>query len=435
MVAVYPSPRKNSGLIRNVCIGLLALCLFSTSACDADPNESTPGTQAPGATPSLASTFDPPLAFGEGVVLPGKTEAYTVSGTSVYYVQHDALHSAPPALVAWDLPTGGARWTVAIAETGVRQWSWRPGVATADGTELVAVAIRLELKGSGTQADHDKLRVTMFSGNDGKELWSKDLDAQAILGAGSLKFKMADDPVVVGVDGNRVAVVIDKRTLAFDSRSGELAWTEAAFQATVLKGGVVIGEKDRASTWPYSRRVILAKSAMDGKDLWTYPPAQPDNGDIPHFELLRMSGDYVGIRGPRGIKFGQEGEWKTHIADAATGTIRFTLPHGYGCAFDQRDTIVCRTSDFYTLDNAMVGIDTATWKILWRLPEENRVVPTLQTTFHGAVYAETSSGPVILDARTGKDKATSLRILPDVVIPGFGIDMDAGRIRSWLAVG
>ncbi|MEO3799312.1 hypothetical protein [Nonomuraea sp. B1E8] len=88
------------------------------------------------------------------------------------------------------------------------------------------------------------------------------------------------------------------------------------------------------------------------------------------------------------------------------------------CIHDQEATLLCQNSFYF--DNPLTAYDTSTGKKLWQLPVAERVAPRMTTAYRGLVYGSTSNGPVILDARAGKDKVTTLSVAPIRVITGFG---------------
>ncbi|MCF1599004.1 hypothetical protein [Streptomyces muensis] len=63
-------------------------------------------------------------------------------------------------------------------------------------------------------------------------------------------------------------------------------------------------------------------------------------------------------------------------------------------------------------------------------------MPDISTVFHGAVYGETENGSVILDARTGKDKASGAGDAPSAVNEYAGLfGTSLGTIEAHRAVG
>lgn len=118
--------------------------------------------------------------------------------------------------------------------------------------------------------------------------------------------------------------------------------------------------------------------------------------------------------------------------DPATGTEKVKLEGegGFGistygdCLYDQRSVLVC------TQDGVVTGYDARTVRKLWSLPDDaaNRVAPArLTVAWHGALYGTTQGRqPIVLDARTGKDRSTEVGATPFWVskYAGIGVDED-----------
>ena len=135
--------------------------------------------------------------------------------------------------------------------------------------------------------------------------------------------------------------------------------------------------------------------------------------------------------GPGLIAAEINGDQSLEIFDSATGVERARVPFGQdgndsggmkGCAYDQQALTVC------VYPWAVAGFDVSKpGKVtkLWVLdPSSGRVVPHVDTVWHGAIYGATSNVPVILDARTGKDRAT------DPGVDVFAVDQYGGVARD-----
>lgn len=82
-------------------------------------------------------------------------------------------------------------------------------------------------------------------------------------------------------------------------------------------------------------------------------------------------------------------------------------PTDLSCWHDRRSMIVCTVVD-KQYQKRVFALDATTFKERWAFDgsDKSRLLPRVTTAWHGAVYAATTNGSVVLDALTGKDKAT-----------------------------
>ncbi|MEQ3552856.1 hypothetical protein WIS52_20505 [Pseudonocardia nematodicida] len=93
---------------------------------------------------------------------------------------------------------------------------------------------------------------------------------------------------------------------------------------------------------------------------------------------------------------------------------------GWSRRSDQRELTICSLAPFAGTD-AVLGFDQAGDE-LWRITHDSgRVPPTITATWHGKVYGYTDAGPLILDGRTGDDRAASTVTAPLLVNEYFAI--------------
>ncbi|MEJ8646064.1 hypothetical protein WKI68_42240 [Streptomyces sp. MS1.HAVA.3] len=107
---------------------------------------------------------------------------------------------------------------------------------------------------------------------------------------------------------------------------------------------------------------------------------------------------------------GSTGRPPTGLDEKALGE-----PNVLSCWHDQRSTIVCAAKK--RSDERVFALDATTFKELWSIDskDKSRLLPNVTTAWHGAVYTFTDNGPVVLDALTGKDKATGVGLAPSEV--------------------
>jgi outer membrane protein assembly factor BamB len=99
--------------------------------------------------------------------------------------------------------------------------------------------------------------------------------------------------------------------------------------------------------------------------------------------------------------------------------------------------VVCGYANGAQGQNAF-AVDGTTGKVLWQLPDKkaNRTAPNITGTYDGMVYGTTANGPVVLNARTGKDVNDSPGTAPIVTDPDVGIgDSEHDGLESYLATG
>lgn len=178
---------------------------------------------------------------------------------------------------------------------------------------------------------------------------------------------------------------------------------------------------------------LAALSLRSGRPAWQAPAG--------------LSGVTIWPSGSRAVVVsGQDfnsGQLFLSLVAAATGKTRTTLSHGAGttagsslgfsCTFDRWATDVCAAGSG---PNAVAfGMDATSGKVLWQLPDKasNRVAPAVTTTWHGAVYGTTSSGPVILDARSGADRNDSPGIAPVLVDAYVGVGPTSSGLAAYPA--
>ncbi len=87
---------------------------------------------------------------------------------------------------------------------------------------------------------------------------------------------------------------------------------------------------------------------------------------------------------------------------ARTAQTNFIAWQRYGC-FQDQSHVVCTAGDMQ--DPEIIGFDDNTGRKVWGWGGKTttRIVPRVDTVFHGTIYGEVQNGPVHLDAATGKD--------------------------------
>jgi outer membrane protein assembly factor BamB len=360
------------------------------------------GTDKPGggqpeasstATPPPAGA-DPPLGFeekGKAIGLPHR-RVFVADQQKAYFFEEDSA-----VLKAVDLASGETRWSW---EAGMKT----PAYATALDRSLLVVAEPVTVKGSGTSLDRHLMRLTALRTTDGAVAWKVDVN-DTVLPEGR------GEPV--GTADDHVVLIGDSKVVVLDPASGALRsqWSASdKYEGTVLVGDVVVGIEGRPPTLGDDTRVVTGRAVADGRTLWTlrnpvYAKVRP----------LRP-----GLAAVVGVIEKPDRGSTTVIVDVATGRARATLKTGYFCQFDLDSVVVCQNDRFYSLDDHVIAMDSATGRTLWEFPAPGRKTPTIALARRGAIYAKTDTGSLILDARSGADKVTTLPFTPDQVVAGYG---------------
>ncbi|MFH8729068.1 hypothetical protein [Streptomyces termitum] len=376
----------------------------SGGASGADRADGASGTPPRAPAPAPAKAFDPPAKFGEGIALPVdedvKEWGFALLGPRLY-------HRTSEALDAYDTRSGRKLWSSPL---GREDWyTGKEGVpsddqtippvfaAQQDGRTGVLFAYADRTKGTGTEADRTDVHLRSVDADSGKVSWTVRLPAPKGAAVGNL------EPAVIGAEGGTAAVrgLTDRddsggsdsgqsaTTYAVDLKTRQVTWQEDGFAGGALDSGVVIGARlgaeatFRATDGWHTRREDLALAGLalaDGSPRWK----QEGRASV---EVERVGGGFF-VAGS--------------LRDSRTGELVPSAPDGsfIHCFDDRRSVIVCDTEE------TARGIDARSRKVLWTVSEGDpaRKKPDVQNAFHGAVYAGTGAGGVVLDARTGKDR-------------------------------
>jgi len=346
---------------------------------------------APATVPAKPALPDPPLGFERDGVALGEPAGgqFAVFGETAFYVRE-----APeaPALVVTDLLP--SRWTPVH-------------VVVIDGRPRILLSYLARLKGSGTQADREMLRLIALDATDGTRLWTVDIDDDKMPTGVSTRFSTFLPPSIVAASSDHIVIGTDDSVVVLDARNGTQRWGAAGFRPSALDAGMVIGT---------SGGKVAARTAVDGKDAWS-------GGDA--FDKVEpLGGGLVTVIGAA----------STRLLESNTGKVRATLQGGHTCLWDTDALVVCSG---YT--DHVACIEVSSGKTLWEISPAtaDRIIPRVLSVRKGAVYATAGpNGPVILDGRTGKDRVTSAGIAPTRVVPGYGLLLsDKGGLFSYKATG
>jgi outer membrane protein assembly factor BamB len=425
--------RTSKGLVAFAAFAALAL----TSACGSDgPTKgglelihsdssgpsvgSHPASSAKPPAGHPLKAFDPPNSFASsGIALPSSLVESNVGGsvTTSYTTLSgkSAFVAGPRGVTAYDLATGAQKWSTPVANPA--QSENQTGMVTGQGPSAplvsadgstVATAFLTIVKGSGTTTDRIALTVLGLDAASGAKKWNVSTPTD-------LSERTAPS-TVVGLTDHSVLATASGRTRLLAISSGKVLWQpktdqygDAKDRPLVVDGDVFVTDsKVPGTSADEPGEALIGRSMTDGSQVWQQvSPTQEKDGTY---------WKTVGVVGPGLVAAVADDEPSdvVHTYDTRTGKARKTLSNlldlfsaqGFPpCIFDRTNVSVCAQEA-----GIMFAVDTGTGEVLWKLPDAKnapgREAPGLGAALHGNVYASSSNGPVIIDARTGKDKST-----------------------------
>ncbi|MFE2105230.1 PQQ-binding-like beta-propeller repeat protein [Kitasatospora sp. NPDC059463] len=379
--------------------------------------------------------FDPPTSFdfgdgnGTGDALDEGVQPSTSSPArqrpAISLKDTTAFVTTEDGVKAVDAVTRNTLWsassTIPATKSGFGSERAAPLPAHFHGVDAVLVAFSRFIPGTGTGRGRNVIEVLAADSTTGKTVWTAQvdlvitpLDKEALSRDDSLLADGIRAAQVVAVDDQSVVVSDDETTYVVDAGSGQLRWTRADFHAMQLVDGIVTG----AEAPTYGERQLAGYSASDGSPRWSAVHTESHAVASPAGPgLLAMSASDGFV-----------------IVDARTGAIRAhpgpgAYVHPWHCDFDGTSVILCN-DQLFGQTHSIAALDTTSMKWLWSITETpgGRLVPVVTAVWHGAVYGRTTNGNVILDARTGADRATP-KLAPFLVNAYVGIE-DRGHSMS-----
>lgn len=305
-----------------------------------------------------------------------------------------------------------------------------PYAVSMDGKRVALVGYVVRLPGHGTTPQTFALEIDAVD-TQAHRLWhtitplfTPDRDA-FFTGAPLVTF--------AGSSGGRIAVVVSgeedgSTTLGFDIARHQLLWRSKTFSALAVEDGMAIGTVDPNTAAmgplgvdPTGDQVYLGGlNLQTGKTAWEDPEALM-SANVAEGNSGMVWVNAVPYSGPNNLFEG---------VNALTGTEKVTSTYNdngggnpgnpWDCSFDGRSTLVCSDSI-----GQVFGDDATTGKNLWTLPDkaENRIAPQVTAVYDGKVYGTTASGPVVLDARSGRDVDDSPGVAPVLLDSSVGIGL------------
>ncbi|MEU1277678.1 PQQ-binding-like beta-propeller repeat protein [Streptomyces sp. NPDC005805] len=421
------------------------------TACGGDgAKENADGRSGDKASPSATAkaparkTFDPPVRFDaeNETRLPDSLKLSPELGSIGFSTPTFALYEglaytvSEEKLSAYDTVGGETVWSAPVGRGQQRPYV----VANGDGA-LVIAAVSVTTGGTGTSKATTSTEVVALDARTGTEKWRTAVGAEGdLIGADATAAVVAETETNADTETETGAV------RALDPATGKELWQkqDAGLVDPVYSGGAVVGvvrstekftAEGRSETFENRFTRLVGLSAKDGSKLWEqYAKSTTLKARAIGTGLLQVQAVYQSLSGD----FGDDTEG---VVDARTGKQLVRLPlregtdaNAWTCVYDERSVVVCGSTE-HTSDEVN-GYDAVSGKKLWSLPTGDRTSLEVTTAWHGAVYGEAKSGPVVLDARTGADRETAPGVAPSAVDGGVGlVKGNRGSLEAHLAVG
>jgi hypothetical protein len=387
------------GAVLSVMISLTAGCTGEGGGTSTSPTGSPSPSPSPSPTGLAWAPFDPPTKFDPtpafALGTQDRSEDVLLHGTNAFL-------ATPTDLRAFDLttqrmeepikperpPVGGDPQEARLSP--VRH---TPVLAEAAGRPVVVVPYPVTIPAQGTTREAPGLDLLVVDAESRKPLPTITLDFTDDAIRGDLGISAAS---VVGVRGSVIVLSIDQGpAVVVDLTSRKTLW-----QNKDVRAGALLGDTVLAFTFVNESKV-LGLALGDGATRWTALPKSYD------FDIAAIGPKFAVVTG---ADYSSAEEFYALIdADGKLTNYNKHAPD------DRQGDATCQLADtsvavctFLTpaRRSYLAAFDTVQGQELWRLPDEaaRRSAPTVTAVWHGLVYGQADAGPVVLDARTGKDK-------------------------------
>jgi hypothetical protein len=431
-------------LMRAAGVALLACASVVLTGCGG----SSVGTGLGGRRASAASSgapvgYDPPLAFAaaRGTSLPPQASENTSIGGNqeglapVALARTIAFVATGASLAIVDTRTGATLADVRPAyavvnapgqDSGfVGNAAAPPLVASIAGRQTAMVGYVVEVPGQGTTPPSLAIEIDLVDPGTGTRL------AYVLAPVPGQPSDLIGSPLVsfAGDSGNDVVVTdgdSDDGYLSegIDVSSGKLLWQNRAFLAGATLGATVVGSiddtaaSDQGANDGSSPVRLAGLDIATGRTLWLGPSQLSGVQILPSNGHTALVASGLWSSGGSFIALIDTGTGKVHYLSRSSAFPGTGSP--WTCEFDDWATDVCSTGDYQTQTFAL---DANTGRVLWQLPDraQNRIAPQVTAAWHGAIYGTTPSGPVVLDARSGKDRNDSPGVAPVLLDADVGV--------------
>ncbi|WP_189192469.1 PQQ-binding-like beta-propeller repeat protein [Streptomyces albiflavescens] len=400
--------------------------MATTGSQDKDHPAATGTASGPAAR---AKAYDPPTAFQTaGKPLPeAATKARMTAGGVMLEALPLTLYRSTVYIGAADGVTvvdGKSGLSDAIHPQGKlqdtsefnRPKAFAPVLADAGDKDQVLAPFAITVPGTGTQPSRAKIELNAIDTATNKVTWRSNIDLP----------DWADESRavavrVVGVVGNTAVISASSQDngviYAFDLDKRAMGWEADHVADAVIAGDQVLAVQIRDLV---RQRLAGFPMSGNGKPAWT----KRDTSDL----SLASAGPDLAVVSGTDYDSGDALVGFYRGDGSSAGSIDGDT-FGLQCLYDGRSVTVCHTT---MSDGRVFAVDSKTGKLLWQLPEKgsDRLVPTVTSAWHGIVYGETSNGPLLLDARTGADRADKPGIAPVAVNEFIGLALDDNDILN-----
>lgn len=328
------------------------------------------------------------------------TSRFTLAGDKAYGVTRGSVGAV-------DLETGETLWETRFPtgpdeDPGQIMFDSRgPGapVVSEDGSTVYGVLV-VDIPGSGTTSDSYALQLVAVDAETGDLSWSADIPA----GSEVYQANAESVHVVVEVDG-RVIVSRDgdgsgigEGTVgAVDTATHKVLWSKPGSAYAVTPEAVIVtAENGKANDAAYPQLIGLDPATGEAKWTGGYTPdtavsgvstVQTDDSLIVTVQPYSGADPYTGVLDPATGK----------ITKRFTGVVLYDPIRDVDAVYDVSNTAGLR------------ALDPTTLKLIWVLPEGNRVAPESPVFFGGLVYGQVNNNmSVILDGKTGADVTANI---------------------------
>ncbi|WP_370063176.1 hypothetical protein [Streptacidiphilus sp. MAP5-3] len=354
-----------------------------------------------------------------------------LKGTTAYIAAADSMQVV-------DTRSGRGLLTVAPSyastvsnDTGVNESPIQaPGLTVVDGKTLAITPFAVSVPGHGTSSGYDAVQIVAVDTTLNQQAWTATFPD--IPGSAWGESGMGLAVTLLGVDGTIAVISVTTEdhssVYAFDLSARKLVWQQDNFMAMTLAAGNVIGSGGASASSSYTRQQVTALNISTGHQSWSAL-------DVYGLQASTASPTLVAIA----ANDYNSGDSFFKLLNATTGaTVQTWSSDGTDtttCTFDDIDTTVCSGS------STVLAINPTTGATLWQLPDAatNRIAPTVTDVWHGLIYGTTPNGPVVLDAKTGKDRNDTPGVAPSLVDSNVALALDpAGTdnsIHAYAAIG
>jgi hypothetical protein len=416
-------------IIAGLGVVLLAGCSDGSGRSTANPSGSDPVMSSP---PPLVA-HDPATRFAsdEPIALPGQVPAGTktpilpvaLGDMRAYTIDGGQLRAVELATgkVTWSAAPQTSAPPVSPGSSSSDEGTWPPVLGSLDGTPVVAAAFPATIAGQGTAASGPAVELLVVNATSGQEVWRTRLDSPPGDAADGLP-----PGRVVGLDDATVVVQAGTAVYGADLRDRRIVWTKRNLTAQVVVDHLAVGVEPAEIATPQK---ITAVRVTGGQSAWST-----------HTDSFQISLQAAGPRliAVNGQDYGSGARYFTLLrsADGSPARRRETAGRfaATTCRYDQVAMTVCSGS---TPGGAWaIGVDAASGRQLWSLPQAGRVAPTVTAVWHGTVYGTTKdNGPIALDARSGADRPGPVGIAPMMVNTYAGLELRDGRVLAHRSIG